>query len=133
MLDYSSRKPIDLSDDLLLSLLEVIELCAESYVGVIADKELLLKEVALEETRRNGLQDTSSPIATAYGDEAVHVSGSAVDFDELKAFIKSPTFWNDLIELQSEVGKRCVSHACSPSPRTTTGLTCIILCVLNRK
>ena len=126
MLDYSSRKPINLPDDLLLSLLEVIELCAESYVGVIADKELLLKEVALEENR-------SSPIATAYGDEAVHVSGSVVDFDELKAFIKSSTFWNDLIVLQSEVGKRCVSHACSPSPRTTTCLTCIILCVLNRK
>lgn len=113
MLDYSSRKPITLPDNLLLSLLEVIELCAESYVGVITDKELLLKEVALEETRRNGLQDTSSPIATEYGDETVHISGSVVHFDELKSFIKSPTFWNDLIVLQSEVGMRMpVAHPC---------------------
>jgi len=116
MLNYSSRKPTNLPDDLLLSLLEVIELCADSYVGLIADKELLLEEVALEETRRNGLQDTS-PIATAFADDGVHISDSSVvHFEVLKAFINSPAFWNDLIVLQSEVGKRClITSSCIPS------------------
>lgn len=129
MLDYSSQKPIDLSDEILLSLLEVIDQCAESYVGLIADKELLLEEaVALEEIRRKGLQDTS-PIAATYGDDAVHSSDSVVHFEVLKVFINSPAFWNDLIVLQSEVGKRCrmycIPVACSLSPNTC--LTTIIL------
>jgi len=102
MLEYVSRMPSNLPGEIiiqrehLLSLLEVVELCAESYVCFIADKELLIEEDALEATRRSAANDAVSNKAAAHATDAVQC-------EVLKAFINSSAFWNDLLLLQTEV------------------------------
>jgi len=101
MLEYVSRMPSNLPGEIiiqrehLLSLLEVVELCAESYLCFIADKELLIEEDALEATRRSAANDAVSNKAAAHATDAVQC-------EVLKAFINSSAFWNDLLLLQTE-------------------------------
>ena len=79
----------------LLSLLDVIELCADSYMSIIEDKQSLLDEYSDTTTHPNcNLSDIKVDDTCIPG---------AVQFDLVKEFVNSSAFWNDLLLLQSEV------------------------------